>query len=145
MRKLLKIIGLILFSLMLLVVGVYAYYEWFWQEWSPARIERITGVRVPAYKIIEYNEGNRGFTGDYNDVYEIDFKTMPSDELFNEIDKMIATGKTSWRREGNKYSFSAVWGNGYPAPKGEREEDDGMFSITLTRGEKSGVITSGAW
>lgn len=22
-------------------------YEWIWQEWSPARIERITGIKVP--------------------------------------------------------------------------------------------------
>ena len=138
-------VGALMVSLMLFIAGVYAYYEWFWQEWSPDRIERITGIRVPAYKIIEYNEGKRGFTGDYEDVYEIDFKTMPSDELFNEIDKMIDKGGTSWRKEGNKYSFSAAWGNGIPAPKGENEEDDGMFSITLTRGEKAGVITSGAW
>ena len=70
---------------------------------------------------------------------------MPSDEMYDKIDKMIATGKTGWKKDGNKYSFSVVWGNGFPAPKGEREEDDGMFSITITRGMKKGVITYGSW
>lgn len=138
-------IGILFVTLVLAVAGLYVYYEYFWQEWSPARIERITGVRVPQYEIIEYNEGNRHFTGDFEDRFTFEFKTMPSEEMFDEIDKMIATGNTDWKREGNKYSFSVMWGNGFPAPKGEREEDDGMFSITITRGETDGIITFGAW
>lgn len=139
------VIGGLLVSLLLCVVGGYVYFEWFWQEWPPERIERITGIRVPQYKVIDYHEGKRGFTGDYNDSYTFKFKTMPSDDMFDEIDKMIATGNTDWKRDGNKYSFSVMWGNGFPAPKGEREEDDGMFSITITRGETDGIITFGAW
>lgn len=138
-------IGILFASMLLCVVGVYVYYEWFWQEWPPARIERITGVRVPKYKIIEYEKEEIHFNGDYEDTFTFEFKTMPSEEMFDEIDKMIATGNTGWEREGNKYSFSVMWGNGFPAPKGEREEDDGMFSITIKRGEKEGIITFGAW
>lgn len=138
-------IGGLFASMLLCVVGVYVYSEWFWQMWSPSRIERITGVRVPQYEIIEYNEGKRHFTGDFEDRFTFEFKTMPSDEMFDEIDKMIATGNTDWKRDGNKYSFSVMWGNGFPAPKGEREEDDGMFSITIKRGETDGIITFGAW
>ena len=138
-------IGILFVTLVLAVAGLYVYSEWFWQMWSPSRIERITGVRVPQYEIIEYNEGKRHFTGDFEDRFTFEFKTMPSDEMFDEIDKMIATGKTEWKKDGNKYSFSVMWGNGFPAPKGEREEDDGMFSITITRGEKDGIITFGAW
>ena len=138
-------IGILLVTLMLFVTGLYVYSEWFWKKWSPARIERITGVRVPQYEIIEYNEGNRHFTGDFEDRFTFEFKTMPSDEMYDKIDKMIATGKTGWKKDGNKYSFSVVWGNGFPTPKGEREEDDGMFSITITRGMKKGVITYGSW
>lgn len=131
--------------LFVVFAGLYIYSEWFWQEWPPARIERITGVRVPQYDIIEYHEGNRYFNGDFEDRFTLEFKTMPSEEMFDEIDKMITTGKIGWKRDGKKYSFSAMWGNGFPAPKGEREEDDGMFSITITRGEKDGIITHGAW
>lgn len=138
-------IGGLFASMLLCVVGVYVYSEWFGQEWPPARIERITGVRVPNYKIIEYEKGEIHFNGDYEDTFTFEFKTMPSEEMFDEIDKMIATGNTDWKRDGNKYSFSVMWGNGFPAPKGEREEDDGMFSITITRGETDGIITFGAW
>lgn len=139
------VIGGLLVGLLLCVVSGYVYYEWFWQEWPPARIERITGVRVPRYDIIEYHEGNRYFNGDFEDTFTFEFKTRPSEEMFDEIDKMIATGNTDWKRDGNKYSFSVMWGNGFPAPKGEREEDDGMFSITIVRGKKEGTITCGAW
>lgn len=148
-RKIIKwifvTIGIVFVTLVLAVAGLYVYHEWFWEEWSPARIERITGVRVPKYEIIEYYKGNRGFTGDFNDRFTFEFKTMPSDEMFDEIDQLIEIGKTGWNRAGNRYSFSVAWGNGIPAPKGEREEDDGTFSITITRGEKEGTITYGAW
>lgn len=138
-------IGVLFNVLLLTVIGLYVYYEYIWQEWSPARIERITGVRVPQYEIIEYHEGTRHYTGDFEDKFTFEFKTMPSDEMFDNIDKMISTGKEGWKRDGNKYSFSVIWGNGYPAPEGEREEYDGMFSITITKGEKEGMITFGAW
>ena len=140
-KKIFVIIGILFVAF----AGLYVYTEWFWQEWPPARIERITGVRVPQYKILEYERGVINFNYDFKDRFTFEFKTMPSEEMFNEIDKMIATGNTGWKRDGNKYSFSVMWGNGYPAPKGEREEYDGMFSITITRGDKDGTITFGAW
>lgn len=149
MKRILKgclgCLGLLFGISLIAYLGLYVYYEWIWQEWSPARIERITGIRVPSYNVTEYHEGSRLFPGDYDDTYEIEFKEMPSEELFDEIDKLISTGKTSWRKKGNEYSFPAFWGNGMPAPKGEDENDDRTFCITLTRGEKRGVITSGVW
>lgn len=136
----------VLFGAMLLVfLGCYIYYEWIWEEWPPARIERVSGVRVPSYKIIENHKGERYFTGDHEDLFEIEFKTTPSDELFDEIDKMIANGNTGWQREGNRYSFSVMWGNGLPTPKGESDSYDGTFSIIITKGEKVGEIRSGSW
>lgn len=118
---------------------------WSGQEWSTARIERITGVRVPEYEITNTVKGERGFNGDYEDQIDLEFKSVPSDELFMEIDKMIAAGNSEWRRDGKRYSFSVKWGNGHPTPPGEREEDDGMFSITITKGERTGEIRCGAW
>lgn len=138
-------LGIIIVAVLLLFLGVYVYDKWIWEEWPPARIERIAGIRVPQYKVIEYDQGERYFTGDYEDRYEIEFQTVPSDELFDEIDKMIANGNTGWQREGNRYSFSVVWGNGLPTPKGESDEADGTFSLTITKGEKVGEIRSGSW
>ena len=139
-------IGALVVCLLLFICGLYIYYEYFYQEWSPARIERITEIRVPNYEIIECKEGRRSFTRDYMDTCVIEFKTMPSDEMFEEIEKRIKAGNSSgWKKEGNKYSFSAIWGNGFPAPKGESENDDRIFGITMTRGERMGEIYSGWW
>ena len=138
-------LGILFGSLLVIFLASYVYYEWIWEKWPTERIERVTGIKVPSYKIIQTHKGNRAFTGDYEDNYEIEFKTMPSDELFEEIDKMIASGKTGWHKDGNRYSFSVIWGNGFPTPEGENEQDDGTFSITLTKGEKVGSIRSGAW
>ena len=132
-------------SLMLLFLVSYVYYEWIWEEWPIERIERVTGVKVPSYKIIETYKGKRSFTGDYEDRFGIKFESMPSEALFDKIDQMIASGNTGWHRDGKKYSFSVTWGNGYPTPKGENEEYDGTFSITITKGEKVGEIRSGSW
>lgn len=143
--KLSKWLFAIIAILFILIAGVYVYYEYIWEKWPTTRIERITGIRVPSYKVIEYNRGKRYFNGDYKDSYIIEFKTMPSDELFDEIDRLIATGNTGWRRDSTSYSFSVVWGNGLPTPKGESKEDDGMFNITISRGERIGIIEDGAW
>ena len=138
-------LGISFGSLLILFLGSYVYYEWIWEEWPTERIERVTGVKVPSYKIIEAHKGERAFTGDHEDWYEIKFKNMPSDELFDEIDRMIANCNTGWQRDGNKYSFSVIWGNGLPTPKGESDNFDGTFSITITKGEKLGEIRSGSW
>ena len=138
-------LGIVFGGLVLFFLGLYAYGKWIWEEWPVDRIERVSGVRVPKYKIVEIHEGIRHFTGDHEDLYKIEFKTVPSDELFDEIDKMIANGNTGWQREGNRYSFSVIWGNGLPTPKGESDSYDGTFRITITKGEKVGVIKSGSW
>ena len=66
-------------------------------------------------------------------------------ELFDKIDSMIVNGNTGWYKDGKNYRFSVMWDNGLPTPEGENEEEDGIFSITLTRGDKYGEIRSGAW
>ena len=107
------------------------------------RIEKITEVNIPKFKVIEYYEGQRGFNGDFNDWFTIEFRADPPDELFDKIDKLIETGETSWHKEGNDYIFNRIWGNGIPAPPRENDNDDRFFSITITRGEKQGIIRHG--
>ena len=108
------------------------------------RIERITGIALPAFRITNFNFGSRSFNGDYEDSFDFKFKSLPSDELFDTIDKMIENGETEWEKEGNSYRFFQMWGNGMPVPKGEKD-DDSSFGITITRGEKQGSITHGRW
>ena len=138
-------LGIFIASMVILFIGTYIYYKWIWEEWPVERIERITGAKVPKFAVIERHEGERHFTGDYLDTLIIEFESIPSDELFKEIDSMIASNNTKWEKKDGVYSYSTFWGNGYPAPKGESEAADGIFKITLTKGSKYGEIEDGAW
>ena len=109
------------------------------EEWPTDRIERITGVRIPEYKVTKAFIGPTSFLGDFEDSLYIEFETLPSDELFEKIDSL------NWYREGDKYSFYTSWGNGSPAPEGENDEEDRFFEIKLTKGEKTGIIVYGMW
>ena len=109
------------------------------EEWPIDRIERITGVRIPEYKVTKAFIGPTSFLGDFEDSLYIEFETLPSDELFEKMDSL------NWYREGDKYSFSTSWGNGSPAPEGENDEEDRFFKIKLTKGEKTGIIVYGWW
>lgn len=109
------------------------------EEWPIDRIERITGVRIPEYKVTKAFIGPTSFLGDFKDSLYIEFETLPSDELFEKMDSL------NWYREGDKYSFSTSWGNGSPAPEGENDEEDRFFEIKLTKGEKTGIIVYGWW
>lgn len=145
MKGWLGCLGVLFGVILLIFLGVYVYSEWIWEEWPPERIERISGIRIPKYKILNCYQGERHFTGDYEDRYEIEFVTMPSDELFEKIDKLIAAGNTKWVKEDNKYTFSIMWGNGLPTPKGEHDADDTTFRLTINKGKSYGEIWSGAW
>ena len=47
--------------------------------------------------------------------------------------------------EPGKYSYSAIWGNGMEAPKGESDKDDISFSIDIELGSKTFHIRVGEW
>lgn len=43
------------------------------------------------------------------------------------------------------YSYSKMWGNGLPAPKGENDEEDVFLEISLKKGSKQAIISYGVW
>ena len=108
------------------------------------RIERITGVRLPKMNIIEYHQGERSII-DYSDRLVVKFEEDISEQTYHTLDSLIATNKMNWQRKGNAYVFTAMWGNGMPAPKGEDEEEDRTFSITIEKGNNKATIYSGMW
>ena len=103
------------------------------ERWSVERIERITKVKVPEYKVIKFVRGPSGI--DFTDTIYIEFESVPSDELFEKIEEMMAANENSgWNTDDSiHYSFNTFWGNGFPAPEGEKEEDDGTFNLKLTK------------
>lgn len=109
------------------------------------RIERITGIRLPEFKVLEYHEGERHFTGDFEDYFTFEFEADLPEKIFDKIDEMIINGNQDWRKHGNTYEYSTLWGNGFPAPKGEDDRDDRSFTLTITKGERKGSIRHGMW
>lgn len=83
--------------------------------------------------------------GEYSDEVVVEFEDSLSDAFYLSLDGIIEEGKTNWKKNGNTYVFGQTWGNGMPAPKGERDGEDRMFSISLDKGSKRATINSGMW
>ena len=108
-------------------------------------IENITGIRLPEFKIVDSDKGNSSFTGDYTDVFEICFKEDISLSTFTRLDSIVKLDGSKWSKREDEYSYSIMWGNGLPAPKGESAEDDGTFSLQIQKGSKNATIEHGTW
>ena len=108
-------------------------------------IERITGVAFSEVDIVDYKKDNRGFLGDYNDKLTLEMEDELSDSTYHYLDSIINAGNTEWSKRDDEYSYSIMWGNGLPAPKGESEEDDGMFSLSFKKGSKIINLSHGSW
>ena len=132
-------IGVLLVCLLLFYYGFLAYFDWkINHEWTSSRIERITGLKVPKCKPNSWSS-----LGAFYNYSTVEFKTNPTDGLFEEIDKRMAGGDTLWKRDGNNYTYEIYWGYGIPAPKGEEEEKCGSFRMTITKGEAKAMIRYG--
>ena len=108
-------------------------------------IERIIGVAFPEVDIIDYEKGEGGFLGDYNDKLTLEMEEELSESTYHYLDSIVNSGDTGWSKRDDEYSYSIMWGNGLPAPKGESEEDDGMFSLSFKRGSKIINLSHGSW
>ena len=108
-------------------------------------IERITGVSFPKLSIIDYEKGEAGFLGDYNDMLTLEMKYDLSESTYHYLDSVISAGNTNWSKHNDVYRYSIMWGNGLPAPKGENEEDDMTFSLSFKAGSKIVTLNYGTW
>lgn len=146
MRKiLLCVVVVVVVCVTIPSVGFLVYTRCFWQRWSPARIERITEVRVPKYKIVKYDKKFRGRKQVFYGDIDIKFKSMPEDRIFHKIDSIIAVGKSYWRKEGDTYTFSRIWAEGLPIPKGEMAENQEYLYISITKGSCDAFIRHITW
>ncbi len=108
-------------------------------------IERITGVTFPELKIVDYKKGETGFTGDYSDELTLEMEEELSESTYHYLDSIISADNTEWSKHDDEYSYSIMWGNGLPAPKGESEEDDVMFSLSFNKGNRIINLRYGSW
>ena len=108
-------------------------------------IERITGVPFPELNIIDYEKGEAGFLGDYNDMLTLEMENDLSESTYHYLDSVISVGNTNWHKRNDEYIYGTVWGNGLPAPEGENEEEDIMFSLSFKAGSKIINLSHGSW
>ena len=133
------------FILFLLALQEYYDYRRKYRFANNETIERITGVAFPELSIIDYEKGEAGFTGDYNDMLTLEMENDLSESTYHYLDSVISAGDTNWGKHNDVYRYSIMWGNGLPAPKGENEEDDMTFSLSFKAGSKIVTLNYGAW
>ena len=136
---------IVYFILFLLALQEYDDYRRKYKFANNEAIERITGVAFSEVDIINYKKDNRSFLGDYNDKLTLEMEDELSDSTYHYLDSIINAGNTEWSKYDDEYSYSIMWGNGLPAPKGESEEDDGMFSLSFKKGSKIINLSHGSW
>ena len=147
--KWLRIVLFVLSPMMLIVFamagiqGHFYYSEHYMQHHFVKRrvVENITGVRLPRYKVVDRGEERKCFGRfpDHTYDFTLEFKKMPDDAFYEKLDEHFDSF------EPGKYSYSAIWGNGMEAPKGESDKDDISFSIDIERGSKTFHIRVGEW
>ena len=108
-------------------------------------VECITSIQLPDFEVINYQKGKSAFTGDYSDDVDILFETEIADSTFAFLDSIINNGDKMWRKSGNKYVYSTMWGNGLTPPPGEDKEYDGFFSLQINKGKREATIQHGSW
>ena len=112
---------------------------------SVEAVERVTGMTIPDFKVIRYLEGRTSFNGDYSDTLIIVFDSVPSESFYRRLNCLIASDSTGWTLDDKVYSFSTMWGNGFPSPKGEDVEEVMTFYIEFCKGSRIATIIYGAW
>ncbi len=102
-KWILAIVLILYVSIELIDYGTRLYYTFQGSRWYPARIERITGIRVPHYEVISTYMSRWCVEED-----SLAFHSIPSSDMFDEIDERIAAGDTCWKRSGDLYSSSLL-------------------------------------
>ena len=139
--KRLKILLFFLSPLMLMVFAAaviicyFYYHDYYYPQHhfvKPKVIENITGVKLPKYKVVEYQRGRRAFNRDYSNEFVLEFKNTPDDTFYQELQ-----GKGFDYQDGC-YFFHLNWGSGLVkkevVPKGEKGNYD--YSMTICEGER---------
>lgn len=143
-----KRISLTLILLVLVVLGIWAY-RYYGRKYEFAdkeRLERITGVAYPDFRIVSYLHGGFSFNGDYSDKVGIEFEEAPSADFYRCLDSLATVKGSHWsKQKDGTYSFRYIWGNGFPAPRGESDKEDRHIHVGIKKGAKQAEIHYGAW
>ena len=122
---------------------------------KPRVVKNIIGMPLPRYKVVEYDKDSRSFNGDYSDGFTLEFRKVPDDDFYNEIDKHFRQYVPARRqldsissdaiyifspkaeiKDSILYTLERWWGNGVEVPKGESYSGDIIYTIMIERGSK---------
>ena len=109
------------------------------------RLERITGVAFPEFKLVEYEKGKSNFLGDYEDKFILEMKEELLEATYHHLDSIIECGDAHWGKDGERYWYRNIWGNGEPIPEGEDPIYDRFISINLEKGSRIVDLSWGIW
>ena len=147
--KWLRIVLFVLSPMMLIVLamlvlwGYVSYPEYHMQHHFVKRrvVENITGVEFPKYKVVDRGEDWKCFGRfpEHGYDFTLEFNKMPDEEFYKKLDEHFDCF------DPGEYGYSAIWGNGLEAPKGESEKDDIGFSIDIERGSKTFRVRVWTW
>ena len=147
--KWLRILLFVLSPMMLIVMAValifgYMYYSEYYMQHHFVRrrvVENITDVRLPRYKVIDREDEGRCVRcfPDHTYDFTLEFKKIPDEDFYEKLAEHFDCF------EPGKYSYSAIWGNGLEAPKGESDKDDISFFIDIEKGSKTFHIRVIGW
>lgn len=105
-------------------------------------IELPPNVHMPRYKVVKFEKGRRSFNGDHTNSKAIEFKALPSEQLYNTLDSLSNLEGSNWNVSHKDtltlYCFGTSWQNG-------RLVRQGHFSIEITKWNKTAYIEYGAW
>lgn len=142
LSKWLRITLFILSPFMLVAGGIIVWFGVCWYQSyyypkhhfvKPSVIENITGVKLPNYKVIEYDMGEEQSNGYYPQKYVLEFKNIPSEEFYQELDKKFY--KTLNSNGYIEYSFNDIC-NCLPHLHSECADADCGFHIKITKDSK---------
>jgi len=171
--KWLRIVLFLVSPLVLLVLAVAAFfcYAYYWDYYYPRHhfvqpkvVENIIGIRLPKYKVVEYDKDRRSFNGDYSDKFTLEFRKLPDDAFFDELDKhfrkyiptrqqldsipddeIYLFSRRAEIKDSTLYSMDCMWGHGLGTPEGEPDAGDYWYTIRIDRRSKTFRIGVTAW
>ena len=109
------------------------------------RMERITGVVFPEFKLVEVNKGETNFLGDYEDCFVLEMREELPEATYHYLDSIIECGDTHWGKDGDRYWYRNIGGNGEPVPEGENPDIDRFIEINLEKGDRTVNLSWGVW
>lgn len=106
------------------------FYKYNWIR--PFIIKNITEVKMPRFKVVECR--SVWMRMGYVDVFDLEFKKMPSDDFYRELDK-------HFKKHDNIYYFSIPYDKKYKMT-GKPESAWVDFSIEIEKGSKKFIVRS---